>query len=694
MKEIYKEHLFEKNYIVSERDPDTEHCFEVLFSLAALFNIQIMSGEKFAQKEMIAFVSEQLGIRVPEPFYRGFPETVKELSPDELLFDQAYHYAKTYGLGLFEEAGHSVFEAFLERTAFQEKTEIRNLYIITEEEAEEKIADAVGDLLLSSRPLNDKQYALVLAYLKDYDGEIENCASKNTAIRLLADSRNMKMIPFISMSDVIKLVDEINYRSYGNENIRKLNLRNRDRKFITEVIDRLFAERACDMETCCEKKAVWCGLLHHIHYQPHDELSKRFTDCMRGRGNISVYSRFEKALAEQDIKEAVRLLKEEKSPATLLRNLDYLLSRCSSREEVDAVLSNIDSNNVIVLLQLMLRYSSYSSKQTKRDFVFTAHNQMKVHHETEDEVRRRRSVIPEEYASAALVGLSRVLREVLQGRLGKVYIDAAMKSIALPLQENTSQGGFGVLPRGSRIAMEAGKKIRAFTYWEKVNDIDLSVIGIGENGEQTEFSWRTMFRNQTAAITYSGDQTSGYDGGSEYFDIDMEEFGKTHPGIRYLVFCDNVYSRINFDECFCKAGYMIRDTEDTGEVYEPKTVRSSYLVNCKSTFAYLFGIDLEKREFVWLNSARQGNATVAGTTSLDFLTRYFHMTSTINMYSFFEMMATELVDEPSKADVIVSDKAMDCRDDAEVVRSCDFDKILAFMNHNYRLIYRYEAPEA
>ena len=680
MKEIYKEHLFEKNYIVSEREPDTEQWFEVLFSLVALFNIRIMSGEKFAQKEMISFVSKQLGISVPEPFYRGFPETVKTLSPDELLFDQAYHYAKTYGLGLFDEAGHSVFEMFLERTAFREETETKEFHIIPEEEAEEKIADTVRDLLLSSRPLNDKQYALVLAYLEDYDGEIENCASKNTAIRLLADSRNMRFVPFLSMSDVIKLVDEINYRSYGNENIRKLNLRNRDRKFITAVINRLFEERACDMETCCEKKAVWCGLLHHIHYQPHDELSKRFTDCMRGRGNISVYSRFEKALAEQDIKEAARLLKEEKSPAALLRNLNYLLSRCSSPEEVDAVLANIDSNNVIVLLQLMLRYSNYSSKQTKRDFVFTAHNQMKVHHETEDEVRRRRSVIPEEYADAAFAAISRKLREALRGRLGKVYIDAAMRSIALPLQENTSQGGVGVLPRGSRIAMEAGKKIRAFTYWEKVNDVDLSVIGIGENGKQTEFSWRTMFRSQTAAITFSGDQTSGYDGGSEYFDIDIEEFIKTHPEIRYLVFCDNVYSRIHFDECFCKAGYMIRDLEDSGEVYEPKTVRSSYLVNCKSTFAYLFGIDLEKREFVWLNAARQGTAIVAGTTSLDFLTRYFHMTSTINMYTFFEMMAAELVNDPSEADVIVSDKSVDRRDDAEVIRSCDFDKILAFMN--------------
>lgn len=680
MKQIYQELLFEQNCLVAESNANSENALEVLFSFASLYNIRIVHGEKLAQREMIPFISKQLGINVPEPFYKGFPDSVKKLSMDELLFDQFFHYTKTYGLNLFEEAGHSLFETFLERVAFREATKVKDYCIITEEEANAKIADIVGNLLLSSRPLNDVQYALVLEYLKDSDYDIAYCSSKNTIIRLLVDSRNLKLVRLISMSDVIKLVDEINYRCYGNENIKKLNLRNRDRKFVSAVIDNLFDMHKCDIETCCEKKAIWCGLLHHIHYQPRNESAKRFVDCMRGKENISVFSKFEKALAEKEIKDAVAILREGKGTAAVLRNLNYLISRCSTQEEVNAVLESIDSNNVIVLLQLLLQYKSYTSKRIKRDFIFTAHNKLKVHHETESEAKKRKSYIPEEYANAVCEGISNNLRKVLKGRLGKVYIDPSMKLIALPLQENTSQGGIGVLPKGSRIVIETGKKIRAFTYWEKVNDIDLSVIGLDDNGCQTEFSWRSMYGRQSAAITFSGDETSGFNGGSEYFDIDVEEFKKLYPEMKYLIFCDNVFSGIDFNNCFCKAGFMTRDIDDSGEVYEPKTVQSSFMIDCESTFAYLFGIDLEKGEFVWLNSARQSNATVAGTTSLDFLTKYFNVTSVINVYAFFEMMATELVTDPSEAELIVSDSIVENCEKAEVIRSYDFDKLLALMN--------------
>ena len=97
-------------------------------------------------------------------------------------------------------------------------------------------------------------------------------------------------------------------------------------------------------------------------------------------------------------------------------------------------------------------------------------------------------------------------------------------------------------------------------------------------------------------------------------------------------------------------------------------------------FAYLFGIDLASREFVWLNAAREGIAAVAGATSLGFLTRYFRAASVIHMYSFFEMMASELTEDPAGAEVIVSDRSMDAISGAEIVRSCDFDKVLALMN--------------
>ena len=680
MKSLFKEILFEKGFIVADGKPDDQHAYEVVYSLAMLFGIRIISGDRLAQKEMLRFVSRQVGVNVPEPFYRGFPKSVRSLSTDQRLFDQFFHYLMTYGLQRFGEAGHSLFETLLARTAFREKTDPKEYTIITEEEASAKIANIVRNLLLSTRPLNDRQYETVLQSIRTNGVNFQRCASKNTAVRLLADTRNLELTRFLAMSDVIKLTDEINYRVYGNKNLRKLNLRNQDRKFLAAVIDRLFDARRCDTAACCEKKALWCGLLHHIHYQPKGELAANFVALMRGKENISVYSAFEKAVSERNIPQAAALLRDGKGPAAVLRSLDYLISRCASPEEIEAVLEVVDDGSVIVLVQLLMRYADTANGKGARDFRFTKYNKLKAHHETLREWQHRKSYIPDGASAVISARIREALKKKLRGRLGKVYIDPAMRSIALPLQENTSQGGPGVLPKGSRLPIPSGKKLRAFTYWEKVNDIDLSVIGLDERGWQTEFSWRTMAGKQSDAVTYSGDQTSGYNGGSEYFDIDLDRFRQLYPGIRMLIFCDNVYSQLNFDKLFCRAGYMLRDTDDSGEVYEPKTVRSAFQINCASTFAYLFGLDLDTNEFVWLNVARESRARVAGSTPLAFLRKYFYAASVINMYDFFDMMASARVEDPAKADVIVSDQSVHHAESAEVIRSCDFDRVLALMN--------------
>ena len=145
------------------------------------------------------------------------------------------------------------------------------------------------------------------------------------------------------------------------------------------------------------------------------------------------------------------------------------------------------------------------------------------------------------------------------------------------------------------------------------------MFALKEDGTQKEFSWRTMSKRQSEALTFSGDETSGYYGGSEYFDVNIPKVKELYPDYRYMIFCANVYSGINFDECFCEAGFMLRDQEDSGQVYEPKTVRSAYLVNCASTFAYLFGIDLHTNELVWLNEARNSRLRSAGDSSLSVL---------------------------------------------------------------------------
>ena len=679
MKKIYIDYLFEKHLMVSEGE-ESKNPLETLFALANLFNIRIVKGDKLIRDYMIRIAADQLGEDVPEPFYRGFPQSVRQLTSDQLLFDQMIHYITTYGLGNFSEAGHSLFEEQFERTAFKEGADIKEFTIVTKEEAEAILSESVNNLLAGTRPLSDEQYELVKTYIIDYGFNAEYIASKNTCVRLLMDTHILAIADYMVLSDVIRLADEINYREYANTNLKKLNLKNQTRKFITQVINRMFETGRVDIRNCFEKKKLWNGLLHHIHYKAVSEEAQKFVDAMRGKVNDSVYSEFERHMTAKNIRAAIDTLKSGKGSAAVIRKLNYMISRCGSLEDLQYICSNIDTKNVIVLIQLLVEYSMRNGGSAPRRFAFTKYNMLKVHNETLEEQKKRKSMISEGQAAMLADYISENLKKVLKGRLGRVYIDPAMKNYALPIQENTSQGGFGVLTRGSRVKLPETKKLRAFTYWEKVNDIDLSAFGINDKGERREFSWRTMAGNQSQAITYSGDETSGYNGGSEYFDIDMDEFRRMYPDLQYIILCDNVYSGTSFANCICKAGYMTRDLNDSGEVYEPKTVKTSFVIDCNSTFAYLYGIDLRTNELIWLNMARNSNAAVAGTTDMSFLTDYFHVTDIINVYTFFEMMATELVTDISEAEVVVTDKAVECGENVQIIREYDTDKMIAIMN--------------
>lgn len=682
MKDIFLKHLFEKHIFVEtvgEADINNQSAFETVFSLAKMFQIKVVSGGDMAEIGMIKLASEMLGTKVPAPFYEGFPRSVRSLSEDELLFDQLLSYAKTYGIGDFSSPVHSELEDYIERNSFNEKVPAKEFIIVSETAAKERLREDIEDLLRTTRPLAEDKFELLVSYIKEYDYTITFCESKNTVIRLIATLGDETLSDYIVMSDVIKLLEEISYKFYENENIKKLNLKNKHRKLIRAVMDRLVVKGKVDLKNCYEKKAIWSGLLHHIHYRPETKEAREFVDAMRGKVNDSAYSTFEKHMALGEIREAMSDLQNDKGGAAVLRKLNYIVSRCQSQEEINYVIDNLESVNKVVLLQLYMQYTNPVRKCNGRVFQYTRFNMLKVHKETVPEVKKRKSFVSDEIAGKLCIKIKEILAKTLHNKLGKVYIDESMKNIALPIKESTSSGGYGILPKGSRIPFPEAKKIRAFTYWEKVDDIDLSVIGVTKDGMCKEFSWRTMYGNQSEAITYSGDTTSGYDGGSEYFDVDLESYKEEHPNIDYLVFCNNVYSRVNFSKVICRAGYMLRDIEDSGEVFEPKTVETSFTINAESTFAYLFGIDLGSNELVWLNTARNSSATVAGATDVSFLTDYFYITSYMNVHKLFEMMATELVDSPDKADVVISDNDYELSDEISQVHSYDIEKIMSYI---------------
>lgn len=677
-----KRYLFEKHIFVNEGQPSLETYGEIAFTMAARFGISIIDGIELASLDMVSFTAEELGEDVPEAFYRGFPASVMKLVKSDkqlLLLDQAIHYFITYGLGKFDEAGHSLIEEVLERTAFSENYNIRPFKIVTEEDAVEIIKESVESLLKSTRPLSDDQRELVTLFVSEYDYDVTFCECKDTAFALLLSSNDLKYADLFTLSDVIALTEKIAYELYDKGDIRHLHLKNVHRRLITNVIDRKFTQGRANVKECFEKRALWKGLLHHIHYAPKCDAAQEFLTSIRTGVNRSVYSAFEAAMSAGDIKGATDILLREKGSAAMLRNLNYLLSRCKDADDIAYVMDKISTKNPIVVIQMLLQYRHYKSNE-ERVFKFTKNNKLITHTETYEEMANRQSVITVGIRNSVVKALEKQLAEIYHGKLGKVYVEDGMENYAIPLNQSAQMDGYGVFPTGTRLPLPEGKKIRAFTYWEAVDDIDLSVIGFDDDHNEQEFSWRTMYEKQSDAICYSGDQTSGFNGGSEYFDIDIDKFKKKYPHIRYLALCNNVFSGIDFSECVCKAGYMMRDIEDSGKVFEPKTVESSYTIDCESTYAYLYAIDLDRRALVWLNIAVESDAIIAAETKID-AEDYLDIVDVINISSLFKMLATECVSDPSEADVIVGNGEYELTEGQRQITRYDMDTIVALLNN-------------
>lgn len=675
MKEIFERFLFSKGFLVGkEKD---ENAFFYAFAMANLFGISLSRGREYASRELLDFISYELGEDVPCSFYIGFPESVRKLSRSELLFDQLLHYTVTYGFGNFEVPGHSVFEEDFKRSAFREQVTVREMAILSVDEAEETIASFVESLVLGSRPLSNEQYSLVLAYYEENGRLPAKVVSKNTAIRLLVDTGDLGFSEGLWLSDTIKVCAELQYRKYGSEDIKKLHWKSSDRKFFTSLLHRIFQDGKYNLTECYEKKKLFQGVLHHIHFNPQTGEEIDFCNAMRREGNGSVYATVERALKAGDVPFAVTALYTEKGAGAILRNLNYLISRAEDKSDIRFILSHLDASPIL-LIQLYISYLTYAF-EGGRTFRFTRFNRLCVHTETAEEMEHRRSRLDKEAVDVLCDFCMEKLKQTLRGKVGKVYIDEEMYRMALPLAEASSEGGVGVLARGSRLPFPKGKKIRAFTYWEGVNDIDLSVLGFTEDGRMSEFSWRTMWQKQSEAITFSGDQTSGFRGGSEYYDILLEKFKAEYPDTTYLVFANNVFSQLHFNQCICRAGYMMRDEDDSGEVFEPKTVQSSFTINADSTSAYLFGLDLLKNEFVWLNMANHSEGHIAGLQNASFLLDYFRITEHINVGRFFEWMAEEIVTDPMQADIVLSTDEVPHREEALVIRRFDYEKILKYL---------------
>lgn len=299
---------------------------------------------------------------------------------------------------------------------------------------------------------------------------------------------------------------------------------------------------------------------HEYHHWPHAQEVFAVARGERRVGNLA--GRAEAAIRAGAIGPAASVLSA--APGLLLRSADRLLRLASGSERavvVEAVTGALGSASGRVLCSLREHVGNRLTSASARMYVNRS---------------RRAWVGPDERPPlpAGLVAeLSSLLDAEISARLPTpqrpLVVDPEVLDVALPLSGRAAEGGFAVLPRGSRASV-SGELLRFFTYWRQTSrrtDYDLSVLLLDDEFHTAgQVSW-TNYHHDGAV--YSGDITDATNGATEFIDVP--------PTVRghYVVPQVYIYAGESFDEIAeSMFGYQTRTRDQHGAPFDARTVRA------------------------------------------------------------------------------------------------------------------------
>ncbi|MDC8757928.1 MXAN_6230/SCO0854 family RING domain-containing protein [Janthinobacterium fluminis] len=195
-------------------------------------------------------------------------------------------------------------------------------------------------------------------------------------------------------------------------------------------------------------------------------------------------------------------------------------------------------------------------------------------------------------------------------------IDTALQDIVAPFNERSASRSAIQLPRGSTLAVAAGKTARLFLHWcepEKGGsrtDLDLSVGFYDEQwqhqGTCSYYQHKFLAADGQAIATSAGDlQDAPFpEGATEFIDLDCELARR--EGVRYAVAVLNNYNGMAFEDLErAFAGVMFRD-DVHGEHFDPRSVELKFDLQGGNGIFMPMVFDLRENRLHWLDVYSQG----------------------------------------------------------------------------------------
>ncbi|MDX3526843.1 hypothetical protein P1P75_10420 [Streptomyces sp. ID05-39B] len=274
-------------------------------------------------------------------------------------------------------------------------------------------------------------------------------------------------------------------------------------------------------------------------------------------------SRVEKLLDEYDVLGAVRLLTS--APGKLFRALDLLLRIAADQEVRDEVLAAAvrvapDVSGRVVLS--VREHFQNRERETAEPRIFV--NRRGRGWVTPD----ARRPVPVADRDRLIAALDTELRRRLPAP-DRLLLGPDVLDVALPLSGRATAAGLGVLPRGSVSAVD-GERLRFFVYWKETEDrtdYDLSALLL--HSDYSTDSWLSYTSLKAVGGVHSGDVTAAPDGASEFIDLSLDRVRATFIVPQVNIFAGESFEEV--EESFF--GFMLRDGEQKGRPFEPRTVR-------------------------------------------------------------------------------------------------------------------------
>lgn len=609
--------------------------------------------------------------KVYNPMYPNFPESVMKRDDFELYFNAIVHYwsfgtllpyeKKEERVPLFNTAKVKVLEV----GSFDDLNDIFNNL-------------CASKTSLSKSDIEDMIFILNSAKVTLPD-EIPFKENAACVCRLLVDtgvdtdgSLCKKYVK--TATDVLRLVTAMSDGDVSlAENTKFRNLKRSERRIIMNLLAGC-GNAAEDMNRYAGRWIRVGEKLHPGEFAKNERYTKviQAFGIIRNDGKIQSFAgKVDAAIASGDVTTVVSLLK--KRPGEFARRIDFLLRTFDKDADKKAVIMGFASVakdvSSTVLLQVREHFINKLDGSDDMRVFFPKGNLARSYYIKNDKAE----TIPEDAMIMVIAVCENALVNIYGSRafLGKVYIDKALRNYTVPFSLRSAGKTMTAVSRGSRIAIDDSVKIiRPFIWWTNTKndiiDVDLSVAVFADNWDCLEHVSYSNLKSEKFGMYHSGDITNGGlvdgEGAAEFIDLDIDK--ALGAGARYAVF--NVYNFSN--ELFSKMehaafGFMTRENMESGEIFEPSTVKQRMDLASATTTCIPVIFDLKERVFIWCDMALTADHVRAGYGGINVESNLPSVVVTCkamvdvkkpNLYDLFTFNATArgvITDNPDEADI-------------------------------------------